>query len=493
MDELMPVDTARAPPRAPFQITDYTLRVEWQKRGYPHAHIMMWAPNETAAEEVDDEMKADHDFGDSDAESIPDVRPAARTEQLYDKYVCTRSPRRWREVYYDNEMANLAEHLVHKHSQYCGAYSLGACRFGFPHKPVPCTQPKEAREALVSRSKNAFWARRRSDANMMGLYNPEDILRKWRGSMDLQAISDAHNAHKYIMGYNFKVEDDAVTHRRVEELIARLSGAGTIDAHDVYRVAHAALQGRSTSTFEACHLLLGEPVVQFSRDNVWVQTGRPEEWTVAVPLQEETDALHNPTSYVEKHKRMPALLNHYANLQKEKPGGDIELPVEGREDRARIPWDKLTFFDFVAGIKVDLRQGSVQIVSRRKPAIVGHRTFNPDLQSDEFYYAKLLLHTVWTTPGDWLQDVDAGSHARAFYRLLRDSDHFMSSVCFPHFDASLSAARELAKVQAEVYLRAQLEGNEAQEHYQGSVAIMEQLKTKCVHAFDLDVPDTVPT
>ena len=494
MDDVMPVDTVRAPPQPPFHISDYTLRIEWQKRGYPHAHIMMWTRQDLAPAEgcTATAATAEHDFGGSDAESLLDERPAITTEQLYDKYVCTRSPRRWREIYRDQEMANLAEFLVHKHTAYCGAYSLGACRFGFPHPAVPRTRAKEARETMVSRSKNTYLVRRRSDANMMGLYNPS-ILRKWRGSMDLQAISDAHNAHKYIMGYNFKMEDDTVTHRRVEELIARLSTHGDINAQDVYRVAHAALQGRSTSTFEACHLLLGEPVVQFSRDNTWIQTCRPEEWTIAVPANEESIALKDPADYADTRRRMPGLLQHYSDVQKEKLGGDVELPVEGSDHRCRVPRDQLTFFDFVAGLRVERKDGSVLLTVRRKPAIVGHRTFNPDVQSEDFYYAKLLLHTVWTTPGDWLQDADEGSHARAFHRLLKDSDTFMSSVCYPNFDASLSAARELARVQAEMYLRAQLDGNEAQEHYQGSLEILEKLRTKCVDVFDMDIPDNVAT
>eukprot|EP00971_Amphidinium_carterae_P144868 2870514-Amphidinium_carterae.1 len=72
------------------------------------------------------------------------------------------------------------------------------------------------------------------------------------------------------MGYTFKSETDVSTKARVETLIARLSSESKTKAQDVYRVAHSALQGRATSVFEACHLLLSEPVVLFSRDNVWV-------------------------------------------------------------------------------------------------------------------------------------------------------------------------------------------------------------------------------
>ena len=314
--------------------------------------------------------------------------------------------------------------------------------------------------------------------------------------MDLQAISDANNAHKYIMGYNFKMEDDMATHKRVEELIARLSGAGHINAQDVYRIAHAALQGRSTSTFEACHLLLGEPVVQFSRDNVWVQTSRPEGWTLAVPRNEEAEAVENPTDYAElRHDHMPALLKHYSTLQKQHPpgGSGVELPVEGCEHRVMVHWDKLTFFDFVAGIRMTRRDNTMEFLPRSKPAIVGHRNYSPDTQPEDFYYAKLLLHVVWKVPGDWLLDEDEGSHVKAFHRLLRDDAISFASECYPNFNGSLCIARELFKVQAEMYLRGQMEGNEAQEHYKGALDIIDQLRRKCGDAIEMDVPDNVDT
>ena len=52
----------------------------------------------------------------------------------------------------------------------------------------------------------------------------------------------------------------------------------------VYRLAYTSAQGRVTSTFEACHLLLGLPVVRMSREFQWVHTGMPETYTTFIPL-----------------------------------------------------------------------------------------------------------------------------------------------------------------------------------------------------------------
>eukprot|EP00971_Amphidinium_carterae_P077535 1532257-Amphidinium_carterae.1 len=57
-----------------------------------------------------------------------------------------------------------------------------------------------------------------------------------------------------------------------------MSQMGDMNNKSVYKAAHAALQGRTTSTFDACHLLLGLP-------------GPPHPWVTMVPRSEETAAL----------------------------------------------------------------------------------------------------------------------------------------------------------------------------------------------------------
>eukprot|EP00975_Prorocentrum_lima_P050952 10674960-Prorocentrum_lima.AAC.1 len=113
-------------------------------------------------------------------------------------------------------MAKLAELLVHKCSSYCGGTTLKACRFGFPHGPQKRTRLRTAQEQWTTRTKSTLAVRRRECATLMGQYNAS-ILRKWRGSMDLQAICEAGHACKYILGYTFKNEQDATTARRVEQ------------------------------------------------------------------------------------------------------------------------------------------------------------------------------------------------------------------------------------------------------------------------------------
>ena len=464
----------------PFQVKDYIIRVEWQKRGYPHAHVLLWSETRATVASAAGTQRA-------------------TAEEMCDRYISTASPKQWEQQDLP-VMQKLAHMMVHKCSAYCGRYTLGACRFGFPHRAEPKTRRKTGREQWGSRSKSVFAVRREDDAAMMGQYNPAMLL-KWRGSMDLQYISDVDNASKYILGYTLKAEEDVTSARRFEQLIRDMTQRGDINHQAVYKAAHAALQGRTTSTFEACHLMLGLPVVQFSRGNVWVQAGPPSTWVVSVPKKDESLAIAHSEAYrhdPEHRPSLPLAQRQYAEMQKHFASQLIHLPVE-EGDRVEVCWSSVTFFDFCAGMDF---QGKEEPVPRHRPALVGHRNYSPDLEPEEFYYSKLLLHTVWREPGGWLQPEDGGSHAAAFSRVAADAlghPNFLQSRCFPSMDGTVAAARQLQKVQATMYLKSLISGANAsvpsveQEKYEGALQIMHALRQR--HGTDImyDVPDFVPS
>eukprot|EP00971_Amphidinium_carterae_P269019 5337152-Amphidinium_carterae.1 len=135
---------------------------------------------------------------------------------------------------------------------------------------------------------------------------------------------------------------------------------------------------------------------------------------------------------------------------------------------------------------------------RQKPAVVGHKQYSPDLEPEEFYYSKLLLHMVWREPGDWLQPEDGRSHAAAFQRIAgnkKEYPNFLRSTCFPDMDGTVLAARELQRVQATLYLKSQLQvGNVTDaEKYQGAMRIMSALAERNEGAIEFEIPDTVPS
>ena len=215
----------------------------------------------------------------------------------------------------------------------------------------------------------------------MGQYNIK-ILRRWRASMDLQVICELTSASRYILGYALKSEQDQEAQRRVESIVASLTSSTAVDTslsnQQIYKAAHAELQGRTTSTFEACHLLLGFPVVQFSRDNEWIQVGPPESWTLSVPKYEKLAALQRPDSYrhskMDRDGYMPVAQRWYREMQRAFSEQEVDIPVEGGKLTA-CRFRDLNFLDFCAGLKfigvLDFPQ------TRKRPAIVAYRNFSP--------------------------------------------------------------------------------------------------------------------
>ena len=249
---------------------DYIVRIEWQKRGYPHAHILLWTdvpnvtgkrrPEKDAADE-EEEQEAEVDWSDEEvrARFVPTC-----AEELSDKYISTKSAHRWmHDARCDPEhraaMAKLAALTEHSCGPYCGKYTLGACRFGFPRAPEKQTRWRTPQEQFSSRWKSSMAARRHEDDGFVGQYN-EAILRFWRASMDLQVVCELNCASKYILGYCFKSEEDLMAKKRVDNILqSYLQDAGRVDltTNEVYKAALAATQGRTTSTFEGRALHLG--------------------------------------------------------------------------------------------------------------------------------------------------------------------------------------------------------------------------------------------
>eukprot|EP00435_Cladocopium_sp_Y103_P025616 s2382_g6.t1 len=498
--------------KPPFKVLDYIVRIEWQKRGYPHAHILLWADIPDVAGKQRAEDAADNvDWSDDE---VREAFVPTCAEHLSDKCICTKSAYRWREdaTMRDEKQcainAKLATFMEHKCGPYCGKYTLGACRFGFPRALEEQTRRRTPQEQFGSRWKSSLAARRHKDDGMVGQYN-EVILRFWRASMDLQVICELTCASKYILGYAFKSEEDPAAKRRIDTIMESfLQDMGKVDltTNEVYQAAHAATQGRTTSTFEAVHYLLSYPTVFFSRDNEWIQVGPPSTWTLTVPQMEEADALQDPAQCAamraETGTDLPVAHRWYRHMQQSFPEEEVEIPVEKAAPR-KVQWKDITFFDFVAGFRYIAEKKDEKPTPRPWPAIVAHQNFSPDREPENFYYSKLVLHLRWQEPGDWLEEVDQGSHAAAFQRIATNHEQhpdFLNSICMPRMDGTVQAARQLQAVQAVMYLKAtalDMEGyghcRANEDNYRDSMKIMQALKDRHGDDIDFMAPDTVPT
>ena len=73
--------------KPPFKVLDYIVRIKWQKRGYPHAHILLWADlPDVAGKHRPEDAAAAADVDGSDGE-VCDASAPVCVEDLSDNKV----------------------------------------------------------------------------------------------------------------------------------------------------------------------------------------------------------------------------------------------------------------------------------------------------------------------------------------------------------------------------------------------------------------------
>ena len=200
-------------------ITDFMIRIEFQARGSPHAHTLLWVKDAPV-------------FGNDPDEDVV---------AFIDKYQTCALP-------LDPQLQELVKLQTHVHSSSCLRY--GTCRFGIPKSPSPCTliasEPEDNGErnekkinaksvfkkvgktiasldtydisledilhkseisketylnALkISQTGNTLVLKRNPNEMHINSYNP-DILRIWQANMDIQFILDAYACVMYVTSY----------------------------------------------------------------------------------------------------------------------------------------------------------------------------------------------------------------------------------------------------------------------------------------------------
>ena len=115
--------------------------------------------------------------------------------------------------------------------------------------------------------------------------------------------------------------------------------------------------------------------------------------------------MQDPAQYLamraEEATDLPVAHRWYRYMQQNFPEEEDDVPVEEAAPR-KLQWQDITFFDFVAGCRYIGKKEGEQPTPRPWPAIVAHRNFSPDLEPDNFYYSKLLLHTHTMARTGWL-------------------------------------------------------------------------------------------
>lgn len=249
------------------KITDYFWRVEFQKRGSPHIHGLLWVADvpdiihlsETEegraqlAEYVDLHISAHSVPLGEDGNCLCGRHNMSGTPHEVDILaVCPEiSPE---DVQFQCEIGRIVDR-VQEHR--CAAGSScrekkGTCRFDFP-KPLRSHTEVEAKTSANGALSLSIHLER--DSAFTNNYCPE-LLYLWRANMDIKLVGNAYGAAEYTAAYVSKSEPDTPRFRNAIAKALEKAGEQVEHYSVLKRVANAAIAVREASARETMRILL---------------------------------------------------------------------------------------------------------------------------------------------------------------------------------------------------------------------------------------------
>ena len=311
------------------QLVDYFYRVEFQQRGSPHIHCLLWTKD---SPKIDDDMQSVIEF--------------------IDKYISCAKPT----VESNEEMSELVANQMHRHSHTCRKGRKFQCRFGFPKPPMPSTVILEELPAdmdvnaklahgkaykviqkelkamgtgeaidfdeflarlkltldeyiLAIRSSlksTTIFLKRTPSEIRVNAYNPA-LIKAWHANMDIQFVTNVYACAVYIASYVTKSQ------RGMSELLRKAADEAVLNDGNSIRqqlraVGNKFLNAVEISAQEACYILLQLCMRKSSRQVVFVNTNLPEERVFLLKPQSVIENMDDDDENVEAR----GLITRYA-------------------------------------------------------------------------------------------------------------------------------------------------------------------------------------
>ena len=389
------------------EIVDYAIRIEFQARGSPHAHCVIWVKD------------APHFQIDADSDVC----------DFIDQYITCEIPKE------EGKLKDLVMLLQqHKHSSYCKRHK--SCRFNFPKPPSYNTlitktevEPDTASEATrvltkvykvlacghaylslddllvkaevslddytealeVSSAGNVVVLKREPCECYINNYNGPVRL-AWQANMDLQYVLTAYACVMYVASYIMKTE------RSMGVLLKRVATEARTDElkSQLRKVGSAFLTHTEVSAQEAVYRILSLPMKQLSRSVVYVDTN-PKQERIAI-LKDKTalsqlsddDTNVFQKSLIDRYQHRPQELRSMCLAEfaatyvtNYKHSDDIECD-------ALPPSDSDT-----TSTQIQLTDGFGKMNKCKREAIIRFRRYNKDAEPTNWYRAKLMLYFPW--------------------------------------------------------------------------------------------------
>jgi hypothetical protein len=470
------------------KMIDHFFRVEFQQRGSPHIHMIVWVENAPKFKvNSDDEL-------------------AVYVDQFLK---CSIN---------NPDLGRLIELQVHKHSRTCRKREDKICRFGYPLPPLPKTmvlQPLETEKDKYNKlyqnlqkkmnnekdgydmsyenflktvvqmteteyvkcirsslnSSKVFLKRNPSEIRV-NLYN-DSVLKAWKANIDIQFVLDPYACAMYIVSYISKSQ------RGMSNLLHAAAKEATNGNMDIKRqvrhIGNVFSNSVEVSAQEAVYLVLQMPLTKSSRSVVFVNTSTPNQRIQLLKPKSLLDELPaNSTDVMSDNKlkrysKRPKQLVNYCladyiseleviypdgqNDYRDKEEQDNEKTAEMSDDECF--GDSETILTLKNGIKI----------KRCHKKIIRYVRFNQKTDEENHYREKMLLFHPWRN-----EETDLLGNFSTYKEHYESMKHMIDHKCatYEHHADELELARDLAEAEYDAFdeiapSTQQIEGDDAEE------------------------------
>jgi hypothetical protein len=330
------------------EVSMYYWKKEYQARGAPHYHMMLWIkgapmvgkdPPEKVLEWIEQRMTC----------AIPDSNLSPELHRLVQRY------------------------QLHKCNNYCkrrrkvGNTYITRCRFNFPRPACESSILHNVSESLKSRRKIYDLARSQDEIRVND-YHPL-ILELWKSNMDIQFIAeDSLALAHYVSDYVTKAEKS-----NLQEIWEDISNTKSVYSK-LWSFALRAFRSRECGLYEATDLLLGDTLCYKPVTVQWVDMRMP----------------HKRTRRLKDHKKLKALAEQNPDSEDIFDSNLLDTYYPERKDDL----EDVCLYDFVANYNY---YGFDKKGRRKnepcKAKLPNHKLFDPrkEDEREDYYYSLILL------------------------------------------------------------------------------------------------------
>ena len=430
-------------PKGPFNdhpITDTYVRVEFQHRGSPHVHCLLWLNNAPIYEK-------------DDSNSINNCL------KFINKYITTNS---------DNIDETLIQLQTHRHSKSCLKFKGDKviCRFDFPQLPMPsnvilepvdsvnneiydeiyncikqslCEIEKSSKYGTIKleditfemflnqinltldeytfairtqlKNPKVFLKRDLKDIRVNG-YNVE-ILKLHRANIDIQFILDPYSCVQYILNYLNK--PDRGMSKLLREAAEEVKAGNLSIQHRLRIIGDRYLKATEISAQEAVYHLLSMDLSRCSRAHTFINTGEPSERNRMVKSEKELKELDCESLEIyqkgdlDYYPLRPDYMKNVCladfcsiyNRYVKRPNKKSKTVFNENDDHI---YDQEEIGELIA-----LQKNSGFLEKRKKPKIIRFKRYNLKTDEYNYYREQCQLYVPWHNENDDLINTDIKS------------------------------------------------------------------------------------